>query len=194
MDRGARPERNDRRSARLRQGTRPPASSTVAQLGGQHPLGLGNFGSRGGHRPGKIPVDRRCQGTRFLPSEATWATRAIGPVGDPRRHGCKHYRKIDSGQGARWLTAAMCRRTRDRVGPRRSPDLAQRQRLPGGDGPGIYSRLSIVGNARKPAAQLDSGRELAASVECGTDRRASASVTTNIVRAWEGRSGSASCF
>ena len=65
----------------------------------------------------------------------------------------------------------MCRRTRDRVGPRRSPDLAQRQRLPGGDGPGIYSRLSIVGNARKPAAQLDSGRELAALVECGTDRR-----------------------
>ena len=37
---------------------------------------------------------------RFLPSEAAWAVRAIGPVGDPLRHGGRRFRKLDSGQDA----------------------------------------------------------------------------------------------
>ena len=51
-----------------------------------------------------------------------------------------------------------------------SPDLAQRQRLPGGDGPSELPCTSVVGNAWKPLAQLDGGRELPALVEGSADR------------------------
>ena len=66
-------------------------------------------------------------------------------------------------------------------------DLAQRQRLPAGDGPGALPRLRVVGDAGKPPAQLDRGREFPASSKTARIAAASASVTTNITRAWEGR-------
>jgi len=62
-----------------------------------------------------------------------------------------------------------------RVGFRHLPQLHRREgwqvhRLPSCDGLGELPRLLIVADAREPAKQLDGGRELATTIECGTDR------------------------
>jgi hypothetical protein len=51
------------------------------------------------------------------------------------------------------------------------PDRAwrHRQRLPGGDGARTFPSLSVVGHARKQAAQLDGSGELATTIEGGAD-------------------------
>jgi hypothetical protein len=41
----------------------------------------------------------------------------------------------------------------------------RRQRPPAGDGPGAFPRAGVVGDARKPSAQLDGGRQLAFPLE-----------------------------
>jgi hypothetical protein len=50
------------------------------------------------------------------------------------------------------------------------PSRMRRQRLPGGDSTRAFPRLSGVGDAREQPAQLDCGRQLAATLECGADR------------------------
>jgi hypothetical protein len=45
----------------------------------------------------------------------------------------------------------------------------RRQRLPIGNGPGAFPRLSIVGDGREQPAQLDGSRHLPSLVEGGTD-------------------------
>ena len=52
-----------------------------------------------------------------------------------------------------------------------SPDLAQRKRIPCRDGPSELPCAYVVGDAWKPSAQLDRGRELPTFVEGSADRR-----------------------
>jgi hypothetical protein len=50
------------------------------------------------------------------------------------------------------------------------PDRLHRQRLPPGYGPCALARLHVVRDAGEQPAQLDRGRQLAATIESGADR------------------------
>src|SRR4051812_43749419 len=51
-----------------------------------------------------------------------------------------------------------------------SPDRAQRQRLPAGNGPNAFARLSEVEDSREQPLQLDSSRQLTLQLVGGADR------------------------
>jgi hypothetical protein len=68
-------------------------------------------------------------------------------------------------QSGRWAVPASPRASR------RDPAQRDGQGLPAGDGPGTGAGLRGVGDAGEQPAQLDRGRELAAFLVDGADRR-----------------------
>jgi hypothetical protein len=62
--------------------------------------------------------------------------------------------------------------------------VAPRARRPAGNHPCALTRLHIVRDAGEQSAQLDGGRKLATTSNAARIAVASASVTTNICRAW----------
>ena len=74
--------------------------------------------------------------------------------------------------GCRGAALPGLRRARPTIHGRLTPQ-GEAEELPAGDGAHALPCLPVIGDAREPAAQFNRGRELAALLEDGPDRRPS---------------------